>query len=63
MMKDFIKKSEKELEKILSEKKVALRNFRFGISGSNARNVKEGIGLRKDIARIQTILNNKDFTK
>ena len=44
---------------LLSEKKLALRAFRFAVSGSNTRNVKEGKTLKKDIARINTILNKK----
>lgn len=58
-MKDFLKKSTNELKTLLSEKRVALRNFRFAVSGSNVRNVKEGDKLKKDIARILTILNKK----
>jgi ribosomal protein L29 len=58
-MKDFIKKTEKELKTLLTEKRLALKNFRFSVAGSNARNVKEGLVLRKDIARILTILNSK----
>ena len=46
-----------ELLKTLSEKKVALRDFRFSVSGSNVRNVKEGKVVKKDIARILTLLN------
>ena len=56
MKKDFIKKSEKELTALLAEKRLALRDFRFGTSGSNARNVKLGDTLKKDIARILTLL-------
>ncbi len=52
-------KSEKDLLKLLNEKREALRKFRFGISGSKTRNVKEGQNTRKDIARILTELNNK----
>ncbi len=59
MKKEFINKSKKELETLLSEKRLALRNFRFSVSGSNVRNVKEGSVLKKDMARILTILNNK----
>ena len=58
-MKDFVKKTPKELKALLTEKRLALRNFRFSISGSNARNVKEGKTLKRDIARILTILNTK----
>ena len=59
MNKDFIKKTPAELKSLLSEKGLALRNFRFAVSGSNVRNVKEGNALKKDIARIKTILNTK----
>lgn len=55
-MKDFINKNKKELTSLVSEKRVALRNFRFGIAGSNVRNVKEGMKLKRDIARILTLL-------
>ena len=58
-MKDFINKTEKELEVILKEKASALRAFRFAIAGSKTRNVKEGNALKKDIARIKTIMNAK----
>lgn len=58
-MKDLVKKTEKELASLLQEKRLALRNFRFSVAGSNARNVKEGLVLRKDIARILTVLNRK----
>lgn len=57
--KDLQKKTDKELLKELAEKQESLRKFRFGLSGSPTRNVKEGSALRKDIARIKTILNNK----
>ena len=59
MKKDFIKKTKGELSSLLNEKRLALRSFRFAVSGSNVRNVKEGRSLKKDIARIMTILNNK----
>lgn len=43
-----------ELQKMLQEKRETLRAFRFGIAGSKVRNVREGRGLRRDIARILT---------
>lgn len=55
-MSDFKNKNSKELEKALYDKRVALKNFRFGIAGSKVRNVKEGRELRRDIARILTEL-------
>lgn len=45
------------LSDMLSQKREALRRFRFGTAGSKTRNVKEGINLKKDIARILTELN------
>jgi ribosomal protein L29 len=56
-MKELIKKTPKELVQLLSEKREALRVFRFALSGSKTKNIKEGQNLRKDIARIMTILN------
>ena len=58
-MKDLIKKTEKELNNLLKEKQAALRNFRFALSGSKTRNVKEGAVLRKEIARIFTVISQK----
>lgn len=58
-MKDLIKKTKAELENILKEKREALRVFRFALSGSKTRNIKEGNNLKKEIARILTVLKNK----
>ena len=58
-MKEFKDKNKNELKKMLGDKSLALKNFRFGIAGSKIRNVKEGKALRKDIARILTELNVK----
>lgn len=43
-----------DLMKTLRGKREALRAFRFNISGTRTRNVKEGRTLRKDIARLMT---------
>jgi len=53
------KKSEKDLQKSLKEKREALRGFRFGLSGSNTRNSKEGRGLKRGIAQILTELQTR----
>ncbi|MBI4118104.1 MAG: 50S ribosomal protein L29 [Parcubacteria group bacterium] len=52
--KELQSKPAKELEKLLREKRKALRLFRFGSAGSRTKNVKEGRSLRRDIARILT---------
>ncbi len=49
--------NEKELHRMLTEKRAGLQKFRFGVSGSKTKNVREGRVLRKDIARILTQLN------
>ena len=59
-MKNLEKKTEKDLQKMLAEKREALRGFRFGSSGSKTKNVKEGNNTRKDIARILTELKRKE---
>lgn len=58
-IKDFKKKSKKELSKILNEKRSKLRQFKFDLSAGNIKNVKEIRENRKDIARIKTFLNQK----
>ncbi|MBU1557966.1 50S ribosomal protein L29 [Patescibacteria group bacterium] len=61
-MKNLEKKTEKDLEKMLAEKRGALRDFRFGSSGSKTKNVKEGKNTKKDIAKILTELKNKEIS-
>jgi len=58
-MSSIAKKSDADLEKELREKRKELQQFRFGSAGSRTRNVKGGVNLRKDIARILTELNNR----
>lgn len=53
---DFKNKTKEELTKLLSEKRVSLKDFNFGSTGSKKKNVKEGLFLKKDIARILTAL-------
>ncbi|MCK5059587.1 MAG: 50S ribosomal protein L29 [Candidatus Pacebacteria bacterium] len=60
-MSDLANKTEKDLFKALSEKREALRSFRFGISGSKVRNIKEGRTIKKEIARILTVLSARNI--
>lgn len=62
-IKDIKNKTNSDLVKLLSEKREALRVFRFGTTGSKTKNVKEGRELKKDIARILTTLNSNKITK
>lgn len=59
MIKDLEKKSEGELKSLYEESVISLRNFRFGIAHSKSRDLKEGKNLKKDIARILTLLKSK----
>jgi len=58
-MADFKKKSVKDLEKLLKEKREELRDFRFSSAGSRTRNVREGRNTRKEVAQILTELNTR----
>ncbi len=60
VVKELKAKSKEELAKALTEAEVALRTFRFNISGSKTKNVKEGANLKRRIARIKTLQNNHE---
>ena len=55
-MSDFTKQENTQIEKFVAEKRETLRVRRFGSAGSRSRNVREGRGIRKDIARALTEL-------
>ena len=57
--KDIATKTPADLSRLLVEKREALRAFRFGAAGAKSKNVREGRGIRKDIARIMTALHAK----
>lgn len=59
MKKEKEKKNKADLQKELEEKLIALREMRFGVAGSKSKNVKEQKNLKKEIARIKTMLNLK----
>ena len=54
MASELKTKTENDLIKMLNDKRVALREFYFNLSGSKTRNVKEGREIKKDIARVLT---------
>lgn len=56
-VKEIGGKTKKELEEFLREKQESLRRFRFNLASGKMKNTKEARELRKDIARIFTILN------
>ena len=62
-MSKLEKSSIEDLHQSLADKREALRAFRFGGAGSRSRNVREGRGLRKEIARLLTELNSRKVSK
>ncbi|MDO8265246.1 MAG: 50S ribosomal protein L29 [Candidatus Parcubacteria bacterium] len=54
--KELIQKTESELQKILKDSREKLRTIRFNLVGAKVKNVREIRHLRKDIARIMTVL-------
>ena len=54
-------KSKKELQKLLSEKREKLRSLRFDLVSGKVKNVREIREVKKDIARVLTILKVKDI--
>lgn len=55
-MKDLANKNKTELLKELSEKKLLIKDLRFGTAGSKKKDVKEFSKIKKDVARIMTAL-------
>ena len=53
-------KSQNELHRILAEKQEKLRQLRFDLASGKVKNVREIRQIKKDIARINTILCQKD---
>lgn len=51
-------KSKEELEALLQEKKSRVDELRFLLQQKKAKNVKEAAGIKKDIARILTLLRD-----
>lgn len=62
-MSEIKEKSNIDLIKLLNEKRESVRKFRFGISGSKMRNVKEARNIRKEIAQILTELTSRKKTQ
>lgn len=54
------KKSEDELLKLLQDKRTQVVNFKINISSGNVSNIREIRQTKKDIARIHTVLNERE---
>ena len=56
-MNDIRKQSDRELEKLLSEERARVRQFRFDVTGSKVKNVKMGANAKRSVARMLTEIN------
>jgi large subunit ribosomal protein L29 len=61
--KELRQKSDNELEKILQEKRKKLYQLRSDLVAGKVKNVREIRMVKKDIARILTILNERKLSK
>jgi large subunit ribosomal protein L29 len=57
--KELNEKKESDLQKLLQENREKVRELRFKDSNKQLKNVRDIRNLKKNIARIQTVLNNK----
>jgi ribosomal protein L29 len=55
-MTDITSKTSADIIKMIDEKREALRVFRFGGAGAKIKDVKQGRSIRKDIARMMTVM-------
>lgn len=58
-VKDIKSKPKSELQHLLKDRRNELREARFNLASGKVKNVKVIRGLKKDIARILTVLNEK----
>jgi large subunit ribosomal protein L29 len=58
-IKELKEKSEKELNKMIDENREKLRKLKFDLSSGKVKNVREIRTIRKDIAKMFTLINKK----
>lgn len=58
-LKEFKKKEEKELTRLLAENRERLRELRFSVNANQLKDVKSLNKIKKIIARILTILRER----
>jgi len=61
--KNLTKKTERELYKMLADKREDLYNSRFKTKGTTKKNVKEISNIKKDIARTLTELRRREISE
>ena len=58
-VKELRQKSEKELNDLLNERKHKLGQLKFDLASKKLKNIKQIMELRRDVARVKTILKEK----
>lgn len=58
-LREFLRASQKELQQTLMEKREKLRSLRFDLAGGKVKNIRQIREIKKDIARILTLLKQK----
>lgn len=59
-IKEIREKNIEELKKLLAEKREEVRKLRFDIASKQAKNNRKLRNDKKEIAKILTVLNNKE---
>jgi len=59
-LKELKKKNEKELNQLLEESRDKIRDLRFKDANKQLKNIREIRLVKKTVARILTLLNNKE---
>jgi large subunit ribosomal protein L29 len=58
-IKELQQKSKSELQKFLADSREKLRQLRFDLSAGKVKNVREVRKIKKDIAKVLTLLKQK----
>lgn len=58
-LQELRQKSREELEKLLKDNREKLRQLRFDLASGKLKNIREIRKIKKNVARILTILNKK----
>lgn len=59
-IQELRQKSKNELQKLLEEKRLRLAQLRFDLAAGKIKNVREIRKIKKDIARILTLMKEKE---
>ncbi len=62
-IKEVREKNEKELSRLLAEKREKLREYNFKLASEQLKNHRERRKVKKDIARILTVLNERRLAR